>query len=75
MNVRKRHLKEPNFPEIIHFVDDEAILANDPLFSKEPLSGYVDKKEAPNRRKQLKTYLTASEEKTEELVNVCQLCT
>ena len=57
-----------------HFVDDEATLANDPLFSKEALSGYVDKKETPHQRKQLKTYLTVAEEKTEETVNFCQLC-
>ena len=65
MNIRWRHLREPDI------ADDEATLANDPLFSKEALSGYVDKKEAPNRRKQLKTYLTAAEEKTEEIVNFC----
>ena len=74
MNIRRRHLRQPDFADLIHFVNDEATLANDPLFSKEAFSGYVDKKEAPNRRKLLKTYLTAAEEKTEEIVNVCQLC-
>ena len=74
MSIRRRHLREPDFADMIHFVDDKATLANDPLFSKEALSGYVDKKKAPNRRKQLKTYLTAAEEKTEEIVNVRQLC-
>ena len=34
----------------------------------------MDKKETPNQRNQLKTYLTAAEEKSEEIVNVCQLC-
>ena len=72
MNIR-RHLREPDFADKIHFGDDEATLANDPLFSKEALSGYVDKKEAPNRRKLLKTYFTAAEEKTDEIVNVSQL--
>ena len=74
MNIRRRHLREPDFADLIHFVDDEATLSNDPLFFKEAFSGYVDKKEAPNRRKLLKTYLTAAEEKTDEIVNVCQLC-
>ena len=27
MNIRRRHLREPDFPDIIHFVDDEATLA------------------------------------------------
>ena len=66
-------MREADFADIIHFVDDEATLANEPLFSKEALSEYVDKKETTNQRKQLKTYLIAVEERTEELVNVCQL--
>ena len=48
MNIRQRHLRELDFADTIHFVYNEATLANDPLFSKEALSGYVDKKEAPN---------------------------
>ena len=47
-------------------LDDNATFANDPLFSKVALGGYVDKKEAPNQKKQQK--------KRQELVNVCQLC-
>ena len=74
MNIRRRHLREPDFADLIHFVDDKAILANNTLFSKEALSGYVGKKEAPNQRKLLKTHLTAAEVKTEETVNACQLC-
>ena len=73
MNIR-RHLRELDFADLIHFVDNEATLANDALFSKEAFSGYVDKKEAPNRRKLLKTYLTAAEEKTEEIATFCKLC-
>ena len=44
MNIRRRHLREPHFADLIHFVDDKAILANNTLFSKEALSGYVGKK-------------------------------
>ena len=55
LNIRRRHLREPDFADLIHFVDDEATLANDPLFSKDALSGYVDLKEAPSKRQQLKT--------------------
>ena len=53
MNIRRRHLTEPDFAGSIHFVNDEATLANDPLFPKENWSGYVDRKEAPNWRRQL----------------------
>ena len=49
LKIRRRHLREPDFADLIHFVDDEATLANDPLFSKDALSGYVDRKEAPSK--------------------------
>ena len=42
LNIRRRHSREPDFADLIHFVDDEATLAHDPLFSKDALSGYVD---------------------------------
>ena len=42
LNIRRRHLREPDFADLIHFVDDKATLANGPLFSKDALSGYVD---------------------------------
>ena len=42
LNIRKRHLREPDFADLIHFVDDEATLANNRLFSKDVLSGYVE---------------------------------
>ena len=47
---------------------------NDPLFSKEALSGYVDKREVPVKRKQLKTYVITSNENTSRLLNSCPLC-
>ena len=51
MSIRRRHSREPDFPDLIQLVDDEATLANYPLFSKEALHGYVGKKEASNRGK------------------------
>ena len=49
MNIIRRHLRKLGFADLMHFVDDEATLANDPLFSKDALSGYVDRKEAPSK--------------------------
>ena len=74
LNIRRRHLREPDFADLIHFVDDEATLANDPLFSKDALSGYVDRKEAPSKRWQLKTYLATAKEKSGKSKDVCYLC-
>ena len=42
LNIKRRNLREPDFADLIHFVDDEATLANHPFFSKNALSGYVD---------------------------------
>ena len=74
MFVWRRYSREPDFSDLIHFVEDEATLVNDPLFSKEALSGYVDKREVPVKRKQLKTYVIAANEDTSRLQNSCPLC-
>ena len=73
LNIRTRHLREPDFADLIHIVDDEGTLANDPLFSKDALSGYVDRKEAPSKQQQLKTYLPTENEKSGKS-KVCYLC-
>ena len=41
---------QENLADLIHFVEDKANLVNDPLFSKEALSGYVDKRDVPVKR-------------------------
>ena len=58
----------------MNFVDNEAALANDPLFSKDALSECVKQKEAPRKSQQLKTYLATEKEKSGKLKNVCYLC-
>ena len=42
LNIRRRHLREPDFADLIRFADAEATLENDTLFSKDALSGYVE---------------------------------
>ena len=49
LSIRRRYLREPGFADLIHFVDDEATLANNPLFSNDAFSGYVYRKEAPSK--------------------------
>ena len=44
------------------------------FFSKDILSGYVDQKEAPSKRRQLKSYLTAAKDKSGKSKGVCYLC-
>ena len=38
VNIKIRHPTEPDFADLIQFVDNEAILANAPLFSEEYLN-------------------------------------
>ena len=51
MSIRRRYSREPDFANLIHFVEDEATLMKDPLFSKEALSEYIDKREVSVKRK------------------------
>ena len=44
MYIRRSHPRESEFADLIHFVDNEATLVNNPLFLKEAFSGYVDKR-------------------------------
>ena len=74
LSIRRRYSREPDFADLIHFVNDETTLVNDPLFSKEALSGYIDKSEVPGKRKQLKTYAITSNKNTSRLLNPCPLC-
>ena len=67
MSIRRRYSKEADFADLIHFVEDEATLVNDPLLLKEALSGCVDK------RKQLKAYAITANENTSRLLNSCPL--
>ena len=41
MSILRRYSREPDFTDLIHFVQDEATLVNGPLFSKEPLIKWV----------------------------------
>ena len=74
MSIRRRYSREPDFADLIHFVKDEATLVNNPLFSKEALSRYIDKREVPVKRKQLKAYVITANENTSRLLNSCPLC-
>ena len=51
MSIRRRYSRELDFANLIHFVEDEATLMKDPLFSKEALSEYIDKREVSVKRK------------------------
>ena len=45
-----RHEKEPVMTDIIHFVNNETLIASGPIFSKEAFEQYMDK--SPNSQDQ-----------------------
>ena len=48
LTICRRHKREPDLTDFIHFVNDETLTVSDPIFSKEGVEQYSDKK--PNSR-------------------------
>ena len=44
-NVTRRELKEPDLADFVQYVEEETLLMNDPLFSREALHEYAGQKE------------------------------
>ena len=42
--IRAKHSREPQFKDLINYVNKETTLVSDPLFSKEAVEQYLDKK-------------------------------
>ena len=65
--IRKRHLCEPNLQDLIKFVEEETVLVNDPLFSREALHEYTKDPEKSTHLKvmKLKNCHTKADEKNE----------
>ena len=51
LNIRRRQVREPTLDDTIDFIEEETILMNDPLFSREALANYHIKLEQPAREK------------------------
>ena len=47
--IRRRHERELDLTDFMHFVNDETLIVSDPIFSKEAVEQYSDKK--PNSRR------------------------
>ena len=51
LTIRRRHKREPDLTDFIHFVNDETLIVSDPIFSKEAVEQYSDKKANSRRTK------------------------
>ena len=49
--IRRKQRREPDLQDLIQFVEEETILMNDPLFSREALYDYTKGAEKQNQRR------------------------
>ena len=57
---------EPSLSDLILFIDEETTLLNDPLFSRDAVSQYQEKKEKYDQKKKVSTFLAKTEIQTNE---------
>ena len=79
--VRKRYLREPDIQDLINFVEEETVLMNDPLFSRDALHEYTKHLERSThlQARKRKNFYTKTDQKTvEQIVTVasikCKFC-
>ena len=79
--IRKRHLREPDLQDLINFVEEETVLMNDPLFSREALHESIKHPERSTHlkaRKRKNCYTKADQKTVEQTVTVasikCKFC-
>ena len=51
LTIRRRHKREPDLTDFIHFVNDETLIVSDSIFSKEAVEQYSNKKANSRRTK------------------------
>ena len=56
-NMRRNSTMEPRLSDLILFIDEETTLLNDPLFSRDAVSKYQEKKEKYDQNKKVNTFL------------------
>ena len=66
LSIRQRRIKDPALTDFIDFINDETLLASDPLFSRETLKVYVEKEEKSHLKKKMKSYASNITDKFQE---------
>ena len=59
--MRRKSNKEPRLSDLISFIDEETALLNDPLFSRDALAQYQEKKGKNEAKKRFGSFLTKTE--------------
>ena len=60
-NMKRNNTMEPSLSDLILFIDEETTLLNDPLFSRDAVSQYQEKKEKYDRKKKVNIFLIKTE--------------
>ena len=76
---RKHQQLELELSDLIDFVEEEMVLANDPLFSRETLKDYTDKHDRSSKKRLMKSYAAqtpapAKEETEYTKQSNCHIC-
>ena len=66
LNIRRCQVRELTLNDMTDFIEEETILMNDPLFSREALSDYHTKLEHPFRQKRMKNYTIKAEDENKK---------
>ena len=82
LNIRRCQVRELTLNDMTDFIEEETILMNDPLFSREALADYRTKLEHPVRQKQVKNYTIKAEDEnkkdvrgsSEDNSSKCKMC-
>ena len=62
LKIRRSHKREPDLTDFIHFVNNERFIVIDPIFPKEAVEQYMDKK-PDSRRTKVSSFATKDDGK------------
>ena len=66
VNIRRCQVRERTLNDMTGFIEEETILMNDPLFSREALADYHTKLEYLVRKKRMKNYTIKAEDENKK---------
>ena len=65
LSIQRHRAEDPELADFIDFINEETLLASEPLFSREALKVYVEK-ERSHLKKKMKSYASNTTDKVQE---------
>ena len=66
LSIQQHRAEDLELADFIDFINDETLLASDPLFYREALKVYVEKEERSHLKKKMKSYASNTTDKIQE---------